>query len=87
LADLADAVPSSSSSAAGDDPFLPAGFVSARPSLERERKGRGRERAAVLCDLGEESEVGGEDSDDFRERSEVGGGDPVSTGCRSVGFL
>ncbi len=39
------------------------------------------------CDLGEESEVGGEDSDDFGERSEVGGGYPVSTGCRGVGFL
>ena len=41
----------------------------------------------MLCDLGEESEVGGEDSDDFGERSEVGGGDPVSIGCRGVGFL
>uniref|UniRef100_A0A0D3FFB8 Uncharacterized protein n=1 Tax=Oryza barthii TaxID=65489 RepID=A0A0D3FFB8_9ORYZ len=41
-------------------------------------------RAAVPCDLGEESEVGGEDLDDFGERSEVGGGDPVSTGCRGA---
>nr|BAD35654.1 hypothetical protein [Oryza sativa Japonica Group]BAD35925.1 hypothetical protein [Oryza sativa Japonica Group] len=51
LADLANAVPSSSSSAAGDDdddPFLPAGFVSARPSSERERE-RGGEREREGC--------------------------------------
>jgi hypothetical protein len=44
LADLADAVPSSSSSSAAgdddDDPFLPAGFVSTRHSLERGERER-----------------------------------------------
>uniref|UniRef100_A0A0D3FJU9 Uncharacterized protein n=1 Tax=Oryza barthii TaxID=65489 RepID=A0A0D3FJU9_9ORYZ len=51
LADLADVVPSSSSSAAGnddDDPFLPAGFVSARPSSEREREEREREGCSAV---------------------------------------
>jgi hypothetical protein len=37
--------------------------------------------------LREESEVGGEDSDDFGQRSDVGGGDPVFMGYCGVGFL
>uniref|UniRef100_A0A0E0NYK9 DUF834 domain-containing protein n=1 Tax=Oryza rufipogon TaxID=4529 RepID=A0A0E0NYK9_ORYRU len=53
LADLADAVPSSSSfSAAGDDdsdPILPAGFVSARPSSERERERVEGEKGLQCC--------------------------------------